>query len=138
MEKVLIIEDDKDYCMLVERALTQDGFDVRCAGTMLEGLRMLSDQKPDAVVLDLALPDSPTNESVQRVKRCTQSAIIVVLSGSADPDAEKDAIMKSASGFINKNKGLKYLGTEIRNAIRTFGKLQNMDSALSALKACNI
>lgn len=136
MEKVLLIEDDREYCELVERSLTKDGFAVRCASNMRDGLTLLLHEHPDAVVLDLGLPDSHVNESVERVKSATKSAIIVVLSGN--PEAAKDCIMKSASGFINKNDGLKYLGTEIRNAIRSFAKIQRIDSALTGLSACQI
>lgn len=136
MTRVLIIEDDTNYCALVERALVLQGFDVKCAATLRDGLSLLSQEKPDAVVLDLGLPDSPVDETVQRVKRCSDSAIIVVLSGN--PDAAKDCISKSASGFINKNDGLKYLATEIRNAIRTFSKIQHVDAGLAALRSCRV
>lgn len=134
VETVLIIEDDRAYCELVERQLASDGFCVRSAGTMQDGLNVLHNEHPDAVVLDLGLPDSPVNESVERVKRCTDSAIIVVLSGN--PDAAHDCISKSASGFLHKEAGLKYLATEIRNAIRTFSKIQRVDAGVEALRAC--
>jgi len=135
MNKILIIEDDRDYCELVQRKLTHEGFAVRSAANLKEGLQLIVSDQPDAVLLDLGLPDSPMSETVERVKRFATTAIIVVLSGH--PDAAKDCIMQSASGFVNKNDGLTYIGQEIRNAIKSFSKIQNVDSALCGLKQCH-
>jgi len=130
MAKVLIIEDDVNYCFLVERALTQEGFEVCTAANLKDGLQCVHRDHPDAIVLDLGLPDSPVEETVSRVKLAADSAIIVVLSGNAH--AAEDCISKSASGFIDKNAGLKYITTEIRNAIRTFRKIREIDSAIQS------
>lgn len=132
MQTILVIEDDLDYRELVERALVREGFLVRSKTTLKEALEVLSEStKPDAVVLDLGLPDSIMDETVDRVKQASNSAIIVVLSGH--PSKAEECIKKSASGFLNKNDGLQYLGREIRNAIHSFSKIQRIDSARNAL-----
>lgn len=132
MEKVLIIEDDPVYCELIERCLHGEGFAVQSAGTLRDGLKLVREEKPDAVVLDLALPDSPMNETVEKVKMGGAAVILVV---SGNPHFAEECIRQSASGFINKNEGLNYLPTEIRNAIRSFLKLNRIDSALNQLGA---
>lgn len=137
MENILIIEDDEHYCEIVERCLIQQGFTVRSAHTLKEGMRAVGLMRPDVVVLDLGLPDSPISETVESVKRgAGHDTAIVVLSGN--PDAAEHCIMQSASGFIDKNNGLKYLGTEIRNAIRTLAKIHKIDCAKHALATCRI
>lgn len=131
VQSILIIEDDADYRELVERVLEHEGFTVQSRSSLKAALEVLNVSKPDAVVLDLGLPDSNMDETVDRVKQASNSAIIVVLSGH--PSKAEECIRKSASGFVNKNDGLQYLGREIRNAIHSFSKIQRIDSALNTL-----
>jgi len=136
-ENVLIIEDDRDYCELVERALRLEGFDVRTAGTLREGMEAMAAKHPDVVVLDLGLPDSPIDETVEAVKKKSgSSTAIVVLSGNSQ--AAEHCIMQSASGFVDKNTSLKFLATELRNAIRTLAKIEKIDCARQGLLTCRI
>jgi len=137
MENVLIIEDDEAYCELVERCLRENGFGVIATHNLKDGIRAVCEARPAAVVLDLSLPDSPMHQTVEAVKRytATESAIVVL---SGNPEAAADCIKQSASGFISKNAGLKYLGTEIRNAIASVAKIQRIDSARAGLSACHI
>jgi len=130
-EKILIIEDDDLYCELVGRVLVKEGFVVRCTNRLQEGIKLAKQDPPDAIVLDLGLPDSSADKTVESMKQVINTAIIVVLSGNTE--AAKNCIMQSASGYLNKDDGLKYLGREIRNAIHTHSKIQRIDSAISGL-----
>lgn len=54
---ILLVEDDKNIQRTNRRILEREGFRVVCAGTLTETLSMLQDYKPDALVLDIMLPD---------------------------------------------------------------------------------
>jgi two-component system alkaline phosphatase synthesis response regulator PhoP len=53
--KVLIIDDDPDLCAALHDALHADGFNVRCANHGSLGLRMMREDKPDLVILDIIM-----------------------------------------------------------------------------------
>jgi CheY-like chemotaxis protein len=53
--EVLIIDDDPDLCSALQTALRSDGFSVRCASQGSLGLKMMRDQKPDLVFLDIIM-----------------------------------------------------------------------------------
>jgi CheY-like chemotaxis protein len=59
---VLVVEDDPDIRDFVADALSIDGYAVLTAGNGLEALRLLDEQRPDVVLLDLRMPmmDGPT------------------------------------------------------------------------------
>ena len=57
MAHVLLIEDDSGIRTAVVRALLARGHAVDSAGTGLDGLQVMLTSSPDAVVLDLGLPD---------------------------------------------------------------------------------
>lgn len=54
---ILLVEDDKNIQRTNRRILEREGFTVLCAGTLKEALEMLEGNKPDALVLDIMLPD---------------------------------------------------------------------------------
>lgn len=53
--KVLIIDDDPDLCAALHDALHADGFSVRCANEGSLGLRMMREERPDLVILDIIM-----------------------------------------------------------------------------------
>jgi CheY-like chemotaxis protein len=54
-KKVLIIDDDPDYCSSVQALLQSEGFAVCCAATGSKGLDMAVSEKPDLIVLDVMM-----------------------------------------------------------------------------------
>ena len=54
--KVLIIDDEKDFGMLMSRFFSERKFDVYMAYTISEGMKVLEEQKPDIIFLDNILP----------------------------------------------------------------------------------
>ncbi len=59
-----------------------------CARTLAGARSLLSHLKPDVIVLDLRLPDSQAYATITTIRSCCGAARIVVLTGSADVDAE--------------------------------------------------
>jgi len=55
--KVLIVEDDPDLLDLIGKKLTDEGFALTLVATGQEVLDHLQQQRPDAIVLDILLPD---------------------------------------------------------------------------------
>lgn len=52
---ILIIDDDPDLCAALSEALTSEGFEVRCASQGDLGLRMMRENRPDLVFLDIIM-----------------------------------------------------------------------------------
>jgi len=53
--KVLIIDDDPDLCAALQAALQANGFAVRCASNGSLGLKMMQEDKPDLIFLDIIM-----------------------------------------------------------------------------------
>lgn len=54
-KKILIIDDDKDYCRSVQALLEREGYEVSCANSGSQGLEMAISVKPDLIVLDVMM-----------------------------------------------------------------------------------
>ena len=55
--KVLIIDDEEDFGMLMKRFFSQKNYDVYVAYTISDGLKLLDEHQPDIIFLDNNLPD---------------------------------------------------------------------------------
>ena len=56
-KRILVVDDEEEYRVLLTRVLTGAGFDVFSAGTGQEGLKLFASRHPDLIMLDVMLPD---------------------------------------------------------------------------------
>lgn len=54
-KKILVIDDDQDYCRSMEVLLQQEGYEVVCASSGSQGLEMAVAKKPDLIILDVMM-----------------------------------------------------------------------------------
>ena len=91
--KVLVIDDDRDTLALYTTALRLSGFDVLAAENGVQGLRLVDDETPDAVVTDLAMPgmDGVAFCRHLRARPSAQQVPVVAVTGQASPALTSDA-----------------------------------------------
>ncbi len=87
--RVLIVDDDRSLRDALRRALTLGGYDVRCADGGQRGLELMGETAPDAVVLDLGMPDVDGLEVCRRLRRAGDRVPILMLTAR---DAVADRI----------------------------------------------
>lgn len=83
--QILIIEDHEPTRRILASLLAREGWDVRCAATIAEGLDRLS-AEPDCVVLDLMLPDGGGEVILETVCRNHPRTRVVVTSATGDQE----------------------------------------------------
>jgi DNA-binding NarL/FixJ family response regulator len=85
--RIVVADDDDALLALLQLQLADEpGVEVLgAAGTAAETLRLVAETSPDAVVVDLRLPDSQGTQLVDRLRAGHPEAHIVVYSGSTDP-----------------------------------------------------
>lgn len=99
--KVLLIEDEPALRRLLRFCLQRDGYEVMEAATGGEGMDAASRCQPDAVLLDLSLPDIDGMSVLQRLREWLQIPIIVV-SECAHEDKKIAALDGGANDFVTK------------------------------------
>jgi DNA-binding response OmpR family regulator len=67
--RILVVDDEKDLVRLVKYNLEQEGFEVFCAFNGVEALDLAWTKQPDAIVLDLMLPDASGFRLCQEIKK---------------------------------------------------------------------
>ena len=56
-KKILVVDDEPDFCEIVKGQLEKEGFDVELAYDGVEGLEKVKANPPDAIVLDVMMPE---------------------------------------------------------------------------------
>jgi len=82
---ILIVEDLPDTAEVLTEALTLAGADVRSASTAVEGLHILAKWTPDALLLDIELPDLDGYELLDTIRYSTAMRDIPAVAISAHP-----------------------------------------------------
>jgi DNA-binding response OmpR family regulator len=79
VKRILCVEDEQEMIDLIRLILGRRGFDVKGAAGGTEGLRMVREQLPDLVLLDLMMPDMDGWEVYQQMKADDKTRNIPVI-----------------------------------------------------------
>lgn len=120
MAKVLVVDDDPSLRQALRGALGRVGFDVVVAADARGGLDLLATALPDAVVLDLGLPDAHGVDVVRRF-RGLSSVPVLILSGSTEESRKVQALEAGADDYLDKPFGVDELGARLRALLRRSG-----------------
>lgn len=114
---ILVIEDDAQIRRFLRTTLTINGYHFLDAMTAQEGLKQVSLQHPDLIILDLGLPDLDGLEVTRRLREWTATPIVVL--SVRDKEQDKIAALDAgADDYLTKPFGAGELLARIRVALR--------------------
>ncbi len=129
MSEVLIVEDDAEIRRFLRTTLSAEGYRSREAATVAEGLARISERQPDAILLDLALPDGDGMEIIRHVRQRVRNLPIIVLSVRSDEYQKITALDAGADDFINKPFAVGEMLARLRVALRRLTDATTEDTA---------
>jgi two-component system KDP operon response regulator KdpE len=116
-QRVLVVDDEPQILRALRTSLRGAGYEVETAETAEGALAALAAGQPDAVVLDLVLPDG-TGVDVCRELRTWSDAPVIVLSVVGDESEKVAALDAGADDYVTKPFGLDELLARLRAALR--------------------
>ncbi|HLM05418.1 MAG TPA: response regulator [Blastococcus sp.] len=117
MSTVLVVDDDPALVRALTINLRARGYEVHAADTGAGALRLAAAHRPDAVVLDLGLPDLDGNEVIAGLRGWTDVPILVL--SAREQSREKVAALDAgADDYVVKPFGMDELLARLRAAIR--------------------
>ncbi len=115
--RILVIDDEPQIHRFLRPALEAAGYTVERADTAAEGLRLAASRAPDAVLLDLGLPDLDGQDALARLRSFSEVPVIVL--SARDREADKIAALDGgADDYLEKPFGPGELLARIRTALR--------------------
>ena len=121
--RILIIDDETVILESLGMFLTEKGYEVRCALSMAEGLEKIDGFKPDAVILDIRLPDGDGLDLLKKLKSRNEEAAVIMITAFHDMDTTIRAIKLGATEYITKPIDVDELEKAVLRAMRLSGGL---------------
>src|SRR6266498_1490752 len=115
--KVLVIDDDPEMLDLARFHLEKNGYEVTCAETGAQGLRLVAEHRPEVVLTDLKLPDVYGIDLVAKLKEACPSAEVIMITGYGAVTEAIEATKAGAFYFMEKPVEFEELMALIERAI---------------------
>jgi two-component system KDP operon response regulator KdpE len=115
--RILVVDDEPQILRALETNLRGAGYDVDTAGTAADALAAAATRRPEAVILDLLLPDGRGTDVCRELR--TWSSVPVILLSAVGDEAEKVAALDAgADDYVTKPFGMNELLARLRAAMR--------------------
>lgn len=111
---VLLVDDSRSLLRLNERVLRPEGYAILSAGSLKQAREILAETRPDAMVLDIDLPDG---SGIDFCKELRGSIPVVFLTARSDAQAAKEGIAAGGRAFLTKPYQLEDLQKAVAEAV---------------------
>ncbi len=102
MNKILVIDDDVDMCLLLKRFLTKNGYDVTLAHNGKKAIDYLDQNQPDLVLCDFRLEDMDGKELLIKIKDRYPHTPVIIVTGYSDIKVAVDVMKLGAYDYVTK------------------------------------
>jgi two-component system response regulator MprA len=126
--RVLIVDDDRSLRDALRRALVLGGYDAVLAASGQEALTQVADSSPDAVVLDIGLPDLDGLEVCQRLRAAGNRIPVLMLTARDAIEDRIDGLDAGADDYLVKPFDVGELKARLRALLRRGGSEEAPDA----------
>lgn len=100
--EILVVDDNKDICQLIENILLSEGYDVESCFNPLQFSNIIKDNKPKLIITDLLMSGYDGRTLTKEVKGNAETEHIKIMMMSAHPDAKKLSESAGVDEFLTK------------------------------------
>jgi two-component system response regulator MprA len=116
--RILVVDDDLAVCRSIDRALRLEGYEVVTVATGHDALEAVAQGSPDALVLDLQLPDLDGLQVCRRIREAGNDTPILMLTARHGIDDRVQGLDAGADDYLVKPFALEELLARLRALMR--------------------
>ncbi len=136
--RILVVEDDRDLVHLLEYNLTKKGYTTTAALDGLTACRIIEEEKPDLILLDLMLPDLNGWEICRIVRNHKHEEIsetpIIMLTALGNPEDRLKGLELGADDYIPKPFAIKEVMLKVARLVRKKRSEQQLSIKIQEIK----
>ncbi|MBN1493587.1 MAG: sigma-54-dependent Fis family transcriptional regulator [Candidatus Omnitrophica bacterium] len=118
LAKILIVDNDKDFCNVLENTLTLEGCNVDSVFFGEDALHYVEERYYDVVIIDLNLPDLNGMRLMKRLKEMRENIQVLIISSADSAGCAVEAIKSGAFDYITKPIMFDEILLSIKKAIK--------------------
>jgi len=133
METILIVDDEKNYLVVLNAFLSGEGYEILTADSAQQALEVMQTTELDLVLTDMKMPVMDGTELLKRIKERVPDLPVVMMTAYGTVEKAVEAMQLGAFNFILKpfqNEALKQI---VDNAVRTYRVLKENRRLVEAL-----
>jgi two-component system, NtrC family, response regulator AtoC len=115
--KLLVVDDEHLIRWSLEQNLKKQGYDIVTAGTGEDALRLVREEQPDLVLLDIQLPGMSGIDVLEKIKDHDEDIIIIMVTANSGLENAVNAMRLGAYDYISKPFNLDELSIVVRKAL---------------------
>lgn len=119
MDRVLIIDDDRELCALVQRALVAAGVDADCCHSGQSGLLRMEGRDYQLVILDVMMPGFDGFDTLEKI-RARSCVPVLMLTAKGDGTSKVRGLRAGADDYLPKPFDLEELSARVLALIRRY------------------
>jgi two-component system nitrogen regulation response regulator GlnG len=123
--KLLVVDDEAIICHSFRRVLTTPEIEVVTAGTIAEGWRRFEQDKPDAIVLDLQLPDGSGLDLFKRMHAVDSRKPVIFVTAHGTTETAIEAMKLGAFDYLTKPLDLAQMSSLLGRAFEAARLMRN-------------
>ena len=134
MNSVLIIDDDKELCILMKKCVEQENLSAVVAHGGLEGLRLLEENKDTCslIILDVMMPDMNGFQVLQEIRK-KNNVPVLMLTAKSDEEDKVSGLRLGADDYLTKPFDMDELIARIASLIRRYTRFNHQAGAVQKL-----
>jgi len=102
MPRILIIDDDKDICLVLSKFLAKNNYEVDVAHRGDEGLKLLRTHDYTLILCDYRLPDFTGVEMLRKIKLLQPTVAVIIITGYSDVRTAVETFRYGANDYVTK------------------------------------
>ena len=132
MNKILIIDDDRELCALIKRSVQSENIEADFCNTGREGLQKLKEQEYQLVVLDVMMPGMDGFETLEEIRK-ENSLPILMFTSKNDSASKVRGLRAGADDYLTKPFDMDELIARIASLIRRYTRFNHQAGAVQCI-----
>ena len=132
MDKILIIDDDRELCALIKRSVQSEHIEADFCNTGKEGLQKLKEQEYQLVVLDVMMPGMDGFETLEEIRK-ENSLPILMFTSKNDSVSKVRGLRAGADDYLTKPFDMDELIARIASLIRRYTRFNQQAGTMQKL-----
>ncbi len=132
--KILVIDDDPKVSWILSEGLSEK-YEFVSARDGLEGLQMVTIEKPDMILLDIKMPGMSGLEVLEKLNKIDERPEVIMISGHGETNYVVDSIRLGAAEFINKPFDVQEVEIHIKGVLEKKQLKQEVSSLKDEIKS---
>jgi nitrogen regulation protein NR(I) len=117
MAKLLVVDDEPNVLYSIEKGLQSDELEVVVAATGRQGIELVEQTRPDAVILDVRLSDMSGLDVFDRIRQAAPRLPVIIITAYASTETAIEAMKRGAFEYLLKPVDLHQLREVVRRAL---------------------